>query len=214
MQLQAVIVPPPDVLDDVLAAARRIRLTPEEPTEEEPRGGLLKRFSRRGATEAAPPEVTFSVVSSEERFVRLTRFGNVSNDDTETLGVALGLAACDWPAPVVHVSGLVIDTTAPAPVITAQLGGDTDALRLIFRSILEVAQSQRFYLDRRIFHTEFPVATLDIIDDTSVRERLELETFRGADWPVSHLSLLRLSFDSPARHFEEIAVVPLGGYAG
>lgn len=218
MQLNVVVVPPPDVLDDVLAAAQRTRLTPkpvEEPPDE-PRGGLLQRLSRRGTTQAPQPEVPFGVVPSEERFVRLTRFGNVTSADTESLGIALGIAALDWPAPVVHVSGLAIDITARAPVITAKLGGDTDALRLIFRSILEVAATQRFYLDRRIFHTEFPVATVDIADDTSVRERLDVETesLPGADWQVTHLTLLRLSFGAPQRLFEHVAVVPLGSHAG
>ena len=215
MQLNAVIVPPPEVLEDVLAAAKKIRLAPEQSGEAR-RTGMLQRFSRRGTTQAAPPEVPISLVSSDEQFVRLTRFGNVTGADTETLGIALGIAALDWPAPVVHVSGLTLNTTGHTPAITAQLDGDTDALRLIFRGILEVAASQRFYLDRRIFLTEFPVATVDIADDTSIRERLELETetLRGADWQVTHLSLLRLSFGAPKRLFEDVAVVPLGSFAG
>lgn len=213
MQLQSAIVPPPDVYADALAAAQNLRLAPVEVVIEQPTG-LFQRLAR-GTTkqQALPPEVMPSVVPAEQPFVRLTRFGNVSNDDTETLGLALGVDAWDWPAPVVHVSGLVLDLATPRPTIIAELGGDTDGLRTIFRKILAVAQSQRFFLDRRIFHPQFPVATVEIDDDVPLRERLELDTaaFVGVEWQVTHFSLLALSFGDTSRAFEEIAVVPLGG---
>jgi hypothetical protein len=214
MQLQSAIVPPPDVFEAALAAAQGVRLTPVEVSEPPPTG-LLQRLSRGGTKQASqpPPEVALSVAPSDQGFVRLTRFGNVGLDDTETLGIALGLAAWDWPAPVVHVSGLILDTDVPRPVIIAELGGDTDGLRVIFRKILEVAQSQRFFLDRRIFHPQFAVATVDVPDDPSVRERLEIqaEVRVGVEWQVTHFSLLALSFGATSSVFEEIAVVPLGG---
>lgn len=217
MQLHAVIVPPPDVLESTFAAAQGVRLAPETPiVQEEAPARLLQRLRRRETAPARAPEVPFTLTPSTEQHVRVTRFGNVTGADTETLGIALGMAAWDWPAPVVHVSGLSIDTTAHTPVITAQLDGDIDGLRQIFRGVLAVAQSQRFFLDRRIFHPEFTVATVDIASDETAKERLELETetVRGADWQVTHLSLLRLSFTSPGRVFEDVAVVPLGGSAG
>ncbi len=211
MQLQAAIVPPPHVLEHALSAAQSLRIAPAR-APEEPQGGLLQRFTRRGTTQDPGAAAAPRVESPEEQFVRLTRFGNVSNDDVEALGIALGLAAWDWPAPVIHLSGLTIDATAPRPVITAQLDGDTDGLREIFRKILEVAKSQRFFLDRRIFQPEFPVAIVDVGGDDSARERLELEmaTVAGVEWQVTHFSLLSLSFGEESRSFEEIAVVPLG----
>lgn len=211
MQLQAVIVPPPDVLDDVFAAAQTLRFVAEEVVEE-PRSGLLQRIGRR-ASASAPPPPPLQVEPEENRFTRLTRFGNVSSDDAETLGIALGIAAWDWPSPVVHVSGLVIDTTPHVPVISAQLSGDIDGLRTIFSKVLEVAQSQRFFLDRRIFHPTFPVATVAVDEDPLLRERLEFapDLFLGRTWQVSHFSLLRLSFGADTRIFEELAIVPLAG---
>ncbi|HXH80765.1 hypothetical protein [Nocardioides sp.] len=214
MQLQSAIVPPPEVYAEAFAAAQNLRLAPVEVVEEQPTG-LFQRLAR-GSTKQAPsppPEVVPSVVPAEQAFVRLTRFGNVSNDDTETLGLALGVDAWDWPAPVVHVSGLVLDITAPRPTITAELDGDVDGLRTIFRRVLAVAQSQRFFLDRRIFHAQFPVATIEVGDDVPLRERLELDTaaFVGMEWQVTHFSLLALSFGDTSNTFEEIAVVPLGG---
>ncbi|MCW2833668.1 MAG: hypothetical protein JWN68_1621 [Nocardioides sp.] len=212
MQLQSAVVPPPEVYAEALAAAQGLRFAPRE-VEEAPTG-LLQRLAR-GATkqQASPPEVVPAVVPAEQPFVRLTRFGNVATDDIETLGLALGVDAWDWPAPVVHVSALVLATTTPRPTITAELGGDVDGLRTIFRKVLAVAQSQRFFLDRRIFHPQFPVATVEADDDVSLRERLELDTaaFVGMEWQVTRFSLLGLSFGDTSRVFEEIAVVPLGG---
>lgn len=213
-QLQSAIVPPSHVLEVAYAAAETLRLPLEQPPPPESRGGLLGRISRGSTKQApqveAPP--SFDIVPAEHRFIRLTRFGNVGHEDTETLGLALGVAAWDWPAPVVHIASLDIDRTLPVPVITAKLGGEIDSLREIFRKILEVAQSQRFFLDRRIFHPEFPVAVVQMPDDEALRERLELETetFVGLEWQITHFSLLSLSFGATARTFEEIAVVPLG----
>lgn len=211
MQLQSAIVPPPHVLEVAFAAAEALRL-PTVHVPSEPRSGLLQRLSRSETKQAPTIEPPVNVVPADHAFVRLTRFGNVSLDDTETLGLALGMAAWDWPAPIVHVAGLTLDKTEANPVITAQLGGDTDSLRVIFRKILEVAQSQRFFLDRRIFHPEFPVAVVQMADDAALRERLELETesFVGLEWQVTHFSLLSLSFGATSQTFEEIAVVPLG----
>lgn len=210
MQLQSGIVPPPEVYAEALAAAQDLRLAPREV--EPPPTGLFQRLARGNTKQQAPPEVVPSVVPAEQAFVRLTRFGNVSNEDTETLGLALGVDAWDWPAPVVHVSGLVLDITSPRPTITAELGGDVDGLRTIFRKVLAVAQSQRFFLDRRIFHPQFPVATVEVDDDVALRERLELAAaYVGTEWQVTHFSLLALSFGDTSNVFEEIAVVPLGG---
>ena len=211
MQLQSAIVPPPHIFESIYAAAQSIHLPPE-PVAPGARSGLLQRLSRSQTKQEAPAPVSLTVVPAEHRFVRLTRFGNVGNEDVETLGLALGIAAWDWPAPLVHIESLVIDKTVPTPVISAQLGGDTDGLRVIFRKILEVAQSQRFFLDRRIFHPEFPVAAVRMVDDAALRERLELENenFVGLEWQVTHFSLLTLSFGDTAQTFEEFAVVPLG----
>ncbi|CAA9392567.1 MAG: hypothetical protein AVDCRST_MAG60-1637 [uncultured Nocardioides sp.] len=211
MQLQSAIVPPPEVFAAALAAAHSVRVAASQ-VSEEPRGGLFQRLSRRATTQAPPPETSLSVVPSDHGFVRLTRFGNVSVDDTETLGIALGVAAWDWPAPVVHVSGLVLDTEPATPVVTAELGGDVEGLRTIFRKVLEVAQTQRFFLDRRIFHPRFPVATVITAHDPTIRERLAMESVVPAElqWQVTHFSLLSMLFGSGSGAFEEIAVVPLG----
>ena len=150
MRLHAVFVPPIEVLQDALVAAQSISLVPA-PRVEEPRSGLLGRLLGRETTAAPPPDPTLTLVPSEEGFVRLGRFGNVTPADAHSLTQALDEAARTWPVPTVHVAGLVIDTAVPRPVITAQLSGDTDKLLEIFASFLEVAKRQSFFLDRRSF---------------------------------------------------------------
>ena len=210
MRLHAVFVPPIEVLEDVLDAAQSIALVQSPPIET--RSGLLGRLLGRGTT-AAPPPDTLTLVPSEEGFVRLARFGNVTPADAQSLAHALGVAALTWPVPVVHVAGLVIDTTVPRPVITAQLGGDTDELLEIFASFLEVARRQSFFLDRRSFRPEFTVAHVDLPDDPSLRERIVLDAqdHRGPDWQAKRISMVRVSVDPNSQSFEEIASVPVGG---
>lgn len=211
MRLHAVFVPPIEALQDVLAAAQGIGLVPAPPTET--RSGLLGRLLGREKTAAPPPDPALTLVPSEEAFVRLARFGNVTPADAQSLAQAMGAAARTWPVPAVHVAGLVIDTTVPQPVITAQLGGDTDELLEIFASFLEVARRQSFFLDRRSFRPEFTVAHVNLPDDPSLRERIvfDAQDHRGPDWQAKRISMVRVSVDPSSRSFEEIASVPVGG---
>lgn len=209
MQLQAVLIPPIEVLQDVLDATQSIRLVP---VIEEPRPGMLERLLRRETPAAPPPHPTLTVVPSEEAFVRLARLGSVAVGDALNFAEALGVAARTWSVPVVHVAGLVIDTTVPRPVITAQLGGDTDGLLRISASIQEVGKQRRFFLDRRSFQPEFTVAAVDLPDDPSLRERIvfDAQDHRGPDWQATHISMVRASFDSTSQSFAEVASVPVG----
>lgn len=212
MQLYAVLVPPFEVLQDVLAATQSIGLAPA-PNEEPPRPGLLQRLVRRETTAAPPSDPTLTVVPSKEGFVRLARVGSVTVADAQSLAHALGEASRTWSVPVLHVAGLVIDTTVPRPVITAKLGGDTDELLRIFANFHEVAKRQRFFVDRRSFRPEFTVAAVNLRDDPSLRERIlfDGQDHRGPDWQATRISMVRLSFDSTSAGFEEVASVPVGG---
>jgi 2'-5' RNA ligase len=212
VQLQAVIVPPQSVRQDALAAARTIHLKPEAPTEK-PRlvGRLLQRQSvpTSGAAE-------LTVTASDAMFVRVARLGSVAENDARSLAGALGEVASAWPAPVVHVAQLGIELTDTQLVINAELGGDLDALRDIFRHFTEAAQAQRFFLDRRSFRPEFAVASVDLPDDPSFLERLDwdADAHQGPDWQVTSISMVRAAFGSGARPFEEFDSVALGGAPG
>ena len=211
MQLQAVIIPPQSVLQDALAAAQTIHLKPEAPPEK-PR--IVERLFQR-QSEVAAPAAELTVVASDAMFIRLARFGNVTSDDARRLARALGEVAATWPAPVVHVAELGIELTDTQLVVNAQLGGDIDGLKGIFRNFNEAAKAQRFFLDRRSFRPEFTVASVDLPDDPSFLDRLEwdADVHRGPEWQATDISMLRVSFGD-AQKFEEVDSLVLGSASG
>lgn len=212
MQLQAVIVPPQSVLQDALAAAQTITLKDEAPPDKP--GTVARLLRRRSGQAAAAPGLT--VVASEASFVRLARLGSVTSDDALRLARALDDVAATWPAPVVHVAELGIELTDTQLVISAQLGGDIDGLRDIFRGFNEAAKAQRFFLDRRSFRPEFTVAAVDLPDDPSFLERLEWEAedHQGPDWQATRISMMRVGFGDKVQTFNEIDSLALGGDSG
>jgi hypothetical protein len=209
MQLHAVIVPPPGVVSGALEAAAGV-VPPPPPAAEEPRRGLLDRLLAR--RQAEPPEVPVVAVlpaAPEAVFVRLAKFGNVTVDDAEGLAAALDAVAGTWPAPVLRVSKVQVAEAHPFDV-TAQLDGDVDALRDIFRNVNEVARLQRFFLDRRSFRNELPLGSLDLEDGAPVPDGLAGREVphQGAWWSPSHVTLLRSSFTA-GKAFAEVARVEL-----
>jgi hypothetical protein len=209
MQLHAVIVPPPGVVSGALEAAAGV-VPPPPPAPEEPRRGLLDRLLAR--RQAEPPEVPVVAVlpaAPEAVFVRLAKFGNVTVDDASGLAAALDAVAGTWPVPVLRVSRVRVAEAHPFDV-TAQLDGDVDALRDIFRNVNEVARLQRFFLDRRSFRSELPLGSLDLEDGAPPPDGLagrELP-LQGARWSPSHVTLLRTSFTA-GKAFAEVARVEL-----
>jgi len=212
VQLQAVIVPPQSVLEDALAAAQTIHLKAEASSE---KPGIVERLLQRQSG-LAVPAAELRVVASDTMFVRLARLGSVTSDDARRLARALGEAAATWPAPMVHVAELDIELTDTQLVINAQLGGDTDGLRDIFRNFNEAAKAQRFFLDRRSFRPEFTVAAIDLPDDPSFLDRLEWDAdgHRGPDWQATSVSMMRVAFGDKAQTFEEFDSLALAGDSG
>jgi hypothetical protein len=208
MQLHAVIVPPPGVVRGALEAAAGV--VPPPPAPEEPKRGLLERFlARRQAEPPAAPAVAVLPAAPEAVFVRLAKFGNVTVDDAAGLATALEAVAGTWPAPVLRVSKVRVAEAHPFDV-TAELDGDVDALRDIFRNVNEVARLQRFFLDRRSFRNELPLGSLDLEDDAPVPDGLAGREVphQGAWWSPSHVTLLRTSFTA-GKPFAEVARVEL-----
>lgn len=213
MQLQAVIVPPQSVLQDALAAAQTIHLKPEAPPEKS--SGFVERLFQRQSDPVAPA-AELTVVASDAMFVRVARFGNVTSDDAHRLARALGEVAATWPAPVVHVAELGIELTDTQLVVNAQLGGDIDGLRDIFRNFVQAAEAERFFLDRRSFRPEFTVASVDLPDDPSFLDRLEwdADAHRGPDWQATAISMMRVAFGDKAQKFEEFDSLAVGSTPG
>lgn len=212
MQLHAVIVPPPGVVQGALDAAGDL-IPPPPAATEEPRRGLLDRIlARRPAEPPAAPVVTLVPAAPEAVFVRLARFGNVTAADADGLAAALEAEAGTWPAPVLRVIAVRVADALPFEV-TAQLDGDVDALRDIYRNVIEVARLQRFYLDRRSFRAELTLGSIEVeVEDgvpvPDVVAGAEV-LHQGPRWSPSHITLLRTSFTDTGTTFAEVARVEL-----
>ena len=208
MQLHAVIVPPPGVVQGALEAARD--LFPSAPVAtEEPKQGLLDRLrGRRRAVPPAAPLATLLPAAPEEVFVRLAKFGNVTATDVTGLVAALEAVAGTWRAPVLHVSGVRVAEAHPYD-LTAQLDGDVGALRDIYSNVIEAARLQGFFLDRRSLRNELALGSIDgggpVPDSVAGAE----VPHHGASWSPSHITLLRTSFNDGGTTFVEVARIGL-----
>jgi hypothetical protein len=208
MQLHAVVVPPAANALAALEAAQE--LAPPPAVVDEPKPGLLDRL--RGRREPEPveeaPVVTLAPEPPEAVRVRLAKFGNVTTTDAADLVEAFEAVAGSWRVPVLYVTALAVGAEHPFEV-TARLEGDVDALRDLYRNVNEVAESQRFFLDRRGFRSEAVLGTVRS-DDGSPPPLAGVEVpFRGAYWSPSHLSLLRASYGAGGTTFAEYARIDL-----
>ena len=209
MQLHAVIVPPPDVVDSALQAARDL-VPSAPPVVEVPKPGLLDRLrGRRPAEPEAAPDITLVLAAPDAVFVRLAKFGNVTGEDAAGLTRALEAVAGAWPAPMLHVTSVGVAEADPFD-ITATLEGDVDALRDIFSNVNEVARLQRFYLDRRSFRSELVLGSVEVEDGASADSVAGAEVpHGGVRWSPSHVTLLRASVTAEGTTFSEVARIEL-----
>lgn len=212
MQLQAVIIPPDGVIEDALAAARTISLTPP-PMPEPASQGVLARLRRRQAPPPPEPEA-LTVVQSQASFIRLGSFGNVTIDDAQTLTRALTEEARSWRPPALRVTGLRFEPHEHGRLtVTALLGGDTDGLFSLFHHVVNAGRQHNFFLDRRAYRTELELAYAEPPGgDASVWERLDTgdaESHQGRMWQSTALTMVRTSLKGGHRTYVEVEVMPL-----
>ena len=116
MHLQAVIVPPPGVMDGALQALADI-FDPDSAPVPVPRRSLLGRL-RTSEAAATVPEVVWEP-SPDAVFVRGCKFGNVTLTDAQSLVKAFEEAASTWVTPVVRVVDIHRGEAAPFSVTAA-----------------------------------------------------------------------------------------------
>lgn len=210
MQLHVVVVPPPDVVDDALNAARQLFASAPTTAKGHERGLLGRLLGRREPADPTIPSVTVAPGAPETAFVRLAKIGNVSAGDATGLAAALEAVAGTWRIPILHVSKVSVSEAAPFDV-SAELDGDTDALHEVFRNVHEVARLERFFLDRRSFRTALPLGTVTTADGSPVADDVAGRTVehRGPRWSPTHITLLRTTFTADGTTFAEFARVDL-----
>ena len=211
MQLHAVVVPPSDVVLAALEAASELACAVPTTPQEKPRGRLLGRLRGRGPVEPAGPAVRFVPAAPEAVFVRLAKFGNVTAEDAADVAAALRAVAGTWTAPVLYVGRITVAEQAPFDV-RAQLEGDVDALRDIYRNVNEVARAQRFFLDRRSFRAQLVIGSLEVGDETPSEAVIAEVAHRGRRWSPDCFTLVRPSFAAGLR-FVEVAPIALAAVA-
>ncbi len=99
--------------------------------------------------------------------MRLAKSGNVAATDAATLARPWRPSLTGGRRPGIHVCAVRVAPESPLNV-TAQLDGDVDALRDIFSNVIEVAQSQRFFLDRRSLRSELVLGSVEVEGSTVV----------------------------------------------
>ena len=210
MQLLAVVVPPPEVVDDALEAAHALCSTTPVASDGPGRGLLDRLRGRRRGVSSATPVVALRPVTPDAVFVRMAKFGNVTGDDAAGLVQALGSVAGTWPAPLLRTTGVGVAESEPHTV-TAVLGGDVDALRDIYDNVNEVARQQRFFLDRRSFRSELVLGSVEGGAGVPVPATVAgVEApHEGPTWSPTHVTLVRASFGASGTTYAELAQVAL-----
>jgi 2'-5' RNA ligase len=208
MQLVVVVLPPPAVVQEALDLTRGL-LDVDVPEVEQPRG--LGRLLRRSPS-PPPPSPVLDPLPIGSVFVRVARLGNVMDADAAMLARVVREAAGQWPAPVLHVAGIRV-TGDPRPELVADLGGQTDGLASIFRSLESTVRRHGFFLDRRAFRAEIALGTLDVPEGAelpvSVVEGAAPAT--GSGWQATDLTFVRRAHRAGRAAFEPVESFPLGG---
>jgi 2'-5' RNA ligase len=133
------------------------------------------------------------LVSTEEMYLPVTSFGNVSHSDAQQLVATLARAASSWPRPDLRFSGSAALEWPGDRNVWARLDGDVDGLLTVGRGVPPTVQRLGFLVDRRVFRPWMAVGSIN--DDTTapflekVVERLG--DFKGTMWTMSALTVMR-----------------------
>ncbi len=222
MNLYAEVVPPPHVLDEVMAAVQQAchqaQIAADERAAEgrrgRPGGGWFRR--KREAESASPAHsspssVQLDLLAAEELAIPLARFGNVTRRDSLRLADVMRTAAAEIERPAVYFSGASALDFDGDRQVWVRLAGDVDAIRDVPRGVTQAVEKLGFYVDRRLFRTQIAVGT---INDATTAPYLEdvvdaLKSFSGVAWELDHVRVMRLSYDAGSQN-QLLERLPLG----
>jgi 2'-5' RNA ligase len=214
MRLFAAIVPPREVLQEVVAVVDSVRSTLD--LDPEPAKWWRRRPSGKGhaaGAESVPPvNKELDRPPIELMHIPITNFGNVTLGDSVKLADALREKAASWSRPEVRFAGAAALEFPGDESIWATLDGDVDGLRVVGRGVPEVVKRLGFFVDRRVFRPWLSVGT--ITDETTAPylERLvaAIEGLEGRPWSVDAVSLMRRPAEAESSDtFEEMERMPL-----
>jgi len=185
--LQAVIIPPSDVVDAVAQAVAAAVPASDSGLEPAPVGQLN---------------------------LPIAALGNVTMGDAIRVAATLRDAAADWSAPTVRFAGATVHEFPRSQAMVLTMDGEVDELIAIARAATQCLQRRGFHFDRRKFMPMLSVATIrDTANCTQVMASLDaLEAFRGQPWTVDHVSLAKRSFGSTSAEALEFQPILLGAH--
>ena len=204
MHLFAALVPPREVLDDVIERVARVEPARAPVEDAGPPGRHAawagRRFGRRKGAQAVatlPSGPWLDLLSPFRMNIPIAKFGNVAVVDANRLTDTLENHAATWQTPRLNLHGGTMLEPEGDDGAWANLAGDVDALHAIKAGVIRAAQGLQLFVDRRVFR---PHLRLGRINDRTTEAYLEalladLDDYDGPAWWQSTISLL-----VPAEH--------------
>jgi len=171
-----------------------------------------RRWFARGSAGSEGPTPAALVTAWSVPIIPVVRFGNLTSADAARVVAALTDTAAAWVPAEVLVESIAIDPSTPG-LVRGYLGGATGFLADVARDVAVTAAGLNLYLDRRLFHPELDLASIDTGASAERRAALgvELARFPGSQtWTLTHLSMMRQSFGEGTSYFVESDRIRLG----
>jgi 2'-5' RNA ligase len=167
MRLQAALLPPPHVQDDLAAAVASVAGSGEQLT-------------------VVPPRLMH---------LGLARFGNVSHADGVLLERTLQRELLQWSPMTVRFQGGTVLEPLGDDSAWARLEGDTGELVEIADLTIRVVKRLGFLVDRRLPRTVMRLGRITPATNEAFLQRLldRLEGYVGPEWTCSDIALLHMS---------------------
>ena len=223
MQLYAALVPPTDLVTDVLDTVRAVPFPePSGPAEQPARRSLFSRRANARSAAATPlldPPVELTGLADVG--VPLTGFGNVTTNDAHRIAQALRPACRALGRTIVHLTGCVPLAPPEETLLAVELReppglgavpGAVHPLRTISSTVVRSVEQVGFFCDRRAFRPHVPLGEVTAAATPTYLHRVgvALDAHLSEAWEVTHVSVLRRTGEGAATEFEEIDQVPVG----
>jgi 2'-5' RNA ligase len=214
MRLFAAIVPPRDVLQEVVDVVQSVRstLTPDPGPAKWWRRPSGKGAGAAGEESTPPANTELDRPPIDLMHIPITSFGNVTLGDSLKLADALREKAATWSRPEVRFAGAAALEFPGDESVWATLDGDVEGLKLVGRGVPDVVKRLGFFVDRRVFRPWLSVGT--ITDETTAPylERLvaALGGLEGRPWTVDAVLLMQRPAEAVSGDtFEAMERMPL-----
>lgn len=210
MLLHGAFLPPPAVIEEVLAVVRAVAPPVVAEVVPEHRGLFGRRHKSPSVGQAVGPD-PLDLLVVESMSLPITGFGNLTTNDAYAIAAALEAAAGSWSTPTVRFAGGAALDFPGDWNVWAKLTGEVDALAEIARKVVHEVEPLGFFVDRRKFR---PMLALAKVNATTTGPYLEsvveaLDGFEGQEWEVGDVVITALATTGGGSAFTEFRRIPL-----